>query len=39
MDGKGIKYADILKLSDIELEIITGTTDMKKGAKCLFQRA
>jgi fructokinase len=36
--AKGIKYADILKLSDIELEIITGTTDMKKGCEVLISK-
>lgn len=31
----GLKYADILKMSEIELEFLTGSQDLKKGAKSI----
>jgi fructokinase len=34
---QGLKFADILKVSEEELEFITGTKDLNKGADILFQ--
>ncbi len=35
---EALQYADILKVSDEELELITGTADLEKGAAGLFNR-
>jgi Sugar kinases, ribokinase family len=32
----GLKYADILKISEIELEFLTGVGDLDKGSKIFF---
>jgi fructokinase len=34
----GLKFADILKISEEELEFITGTSDLEKGSLILFER-
>lgn len=34
----GLEYADILKISEVELELLTGETDLKKGAEILFKK-
>lgn len=33
----GLKYADILKISEEELEFITGTNDLNKGSEYIFR--
>ena len=33
----GLKYADILKISEIELELLTGTPDLHTGSKALVE--
>jgi fructokinase len=33
---KGLEYADILKISENELEFITGTKDLEKGSEILY---
>ncbi len=32
----GLQYADILKISEVELAFLTGQTDLEKGSKILF---
>ncbi|MCM2534560.1 PfkB family carbohydrate kinase [Neobacillus pocheonensis] len=32
----GLKFADVLKISEEELEFITGTKDLKKGSKYIY---
>jgi fructokinase len=34
----GLKYADILKISDSELELLTGNNDLEQGSALLFNR-
>jgi fructokinase len=34
----GLKYADIIKVSESELELITGSSDLEKGAAILFNQ-
>lgn len=36
---EGLKYADIVKVSDSELELLTGTHDPEKGSALLFDQA
>lgn len=33
---KGLEFADILKISEVEAELLTGTSDIKQAAKELF---
>jgi fructokinase len=33
---KGLKYTDILKISEVELELLTGETDLDRGSKQLY---
>lgn len=34
---RGLKYADILKISEIELEFLTGLNDLESGSKLLLE--
>ncbi len=34
----GLKYADILKLSETELDFLTGESNLEKGSKILFEQ-
>lgn len=34
----GLKYADILKISETELEFLTGESNLEKGSKALFDK-
>jgi fructokinase len=36
--AKGLEFADILKISEEELELITGTTELETGASILFNQ-
>ena len=36
--ARGLEFADILKVSEEELELITGTTDLRHGASILFKQ-
>lgn len=38
MMSMGVKYADILKVSDDEMELLTGEKDLGKGSKILFEQ-
>lgn len=33
---KGLKYTDILKISEVELELLTGETNLNNGSKMLY---
>ena len=35
--AKGLRYTDILKISDVELELLTGENDLNEGSKQLYE--
>lgn len=34
--NKGLRYADVLKISEVELEFLTGTGDLESGSRILY---